>query len=283
MTNSFGVALKEWRRQRRMSQLDLGLSAEVSSRHISFLETGRARPSRAMVLKLCEELEVPRAARNHLLTAAGIAPAYSARPLSEENMRPVRSAVDWMLERHAPFPAFALDRHWTLMELNRPASLLFRGMRLGRGDSLIAALAENPHLRGALENLDELLVHVVARLRIESAHLGGDPLLDAAVASLRKDMGRQPAKAAVVLPAFVPTRYRVRDRTLSLFSTIAQFGSAEDIALAELKIELMFPADAASKDFLLALTGDGETTGARDTVSCSGGTASGLGPRGPLR
>ena len=100
MSLDFGPALREWRQQRRMSQLDLGLSANVSARHISFLETGRARPSRSMVLQLCEELEVPRAARNHLLTAAGLAPAYAERALTEDQMQPVRDAMDWTLQRH---------------------------------------------------------------------------------------------------------------------------------------------------------------------------------------
>lgn len=113
MSNEFGAGLKEWRARRRLSQLELGLAAAVSARHISFLETGRARPSRGMVLRLCEHLQVPRAARNRLLTAAGLAPAYAARPRSAADLGPLADAVDWMLARHAPYPAFALDRHWT--------------------------------------------------------------------------------------------------------------------------------------------------------------------------
>ncbi|MEO1089701.1 MAG: helix-turn-helix transcriptional regulator [Pseudomonadota bacterium] len=253
MTCAFGVAMKEWRARRRMSQLDLGLSAEVSPRHISFLETGRARPSRTMVLRLCDELEVPRAARNQLLAAAGFAHAYAERALTETDMRPVRLAVDWMLERHAPFPAFAVDRHWNLVELNRTAAQLFSGLGLGPGDSLIDALASNHLLREALANLDEVLAHVTARLRTESAHLGGDPVLDAGIAALGDGTSRTHPDAAPAFSAFVPTRYRLDDATLSLFSTVAQFGATDDIALSELKIEMLFPADEPSRRLLVAM------------------------------
>ena len=124
MDTAFGVALKEWRVQRRLSQLDLGLAADVSARHISFLETGRARPSRTMVLHLSEHLDLPRPVRNTLLNAAGFAPAYRSRDLGADDMRHIRDAVAWMLERHDPYPAMALDRHWTLVKANGTATML---------------------------------------------------------------------------------------------------------------------------------------------------------------
>ena len=124
MADAFGNLIRDWRNQRRMSQLDLALAADVSARHISFLETGRSQPSRGMVLALSESLGVPRATRNVLLNAAGFAQAYRARDLDDEDMAPVREAMDWMLERHAPYPAFAFDRHWRLVRLNSVSTAL---------------------------------------------------------------------------------------------------------------------------------------------------------------
>ena len=253
MSLDFGPALREWRQQRRMSQLDLGLSANVSARHISFLETGRARPSRSMVLQLCEELEIPRAARNRLLTAAGLAPAYAERELSEAQMQPVRDAVEWMLSRHDPYPAFALDRHWTLMKMNQTAQLLLAGMGLSPGDSMLMTLAENAAVQGAIGNLDEVLTHTILRVKTEIAHLGGDEVLEEAVAKLTKLRGDNAVAPEGVQPAFIPTIYKAGGMTLSLFSTFTQFGTAEDIALSELRIEMLFPADDATRSILEGL------------------------------
>ncbi|MEO1192475.1 MAG: helix-turn-helix transcriptional regulator [Pseudomonadota bacterium] len=248
MELTFGQALKDWRAKRRMSQFTLGLEANVSARHISFLESGRSQPSRSMVALLCETLDLPPAARNGFLTAAGFAPRYRARAMDEMGMAPVKAAVDWMLDRHAPYPAFALDRHWRVVRLNAPAAQLFSVAGLAEGDSLLEALADG--LGGLLENRSEVIQHTVARLRTESAHFGGDATLDAAIARLSEDSsGERQETAAPVVPA----RYRLGDQLLSLFSTIAQFGTAEDIALAELRIELLFPADAKTAAVLQAL------------------------------
>ncbi len=253
MAMTFGHALKEWRGRRRLSQLDLALEAEVSSRHISFLETGRAQPSRGMVMRLCERLDIPREARNQMLTAAGLAPAYVARTLSDEALAPVRQAVRWTLDRHAPYPAFSVDRHWRLVDLNAPATLLFGSVGLGPGSSMIDAILENEALRAAVVNLDEVLWHGATRLRTESAHLGGDKVLDRAAARFEDAAGPKPEH--LVYPAIIPSIYRVGDLTLSLFATIAQFGTAEDVTLSELKIEMMFPADEETEAALKALRG----------------------------
>ena len=122
--NGFGDMLKEWRGLRRMSQLDLAHSAQVSARHLSFLETGRARASRDMALRLAQELQMPLAARNQLLHAAGFSPAFGGGTLNDADRAPLAQAVDWMLERHAPFPAIAIDHHWVLKAMNPPASAL---------------------------------------------------------------------------------------------------------------------------------------------------------------
>ncbi len=241
----FADSLKDWRRRRGMSQLRLGLEADVSARHIAFLETGRSNPTRAMVIRLSEALAVPRSERNALLEAAGFAAAYRRRKLDDAEMASIRAAVDWTLARHAPYPAFAYDRHWCLMALNAPATALLGSVGLGSGKSLIGAFLEPGPFRDAIANWPEVALHIGARLRTESRHLGGDPVLDQAADKLAAET-TGPSSPAGALPAIFTTRFRAGDVTLSLFSTIAQFGSAEDIALAELKIELLFPADDAT-------------------------------------
>lgn len=235
-----------------MSQLDLGLAANVSARHISFLETGRARPSRPMVVQLSETLQVPRSARNSLLNAAGFSSVYRTRDLAAEDMAHVRAALVWMLERHDPFPAFALDRHWTLLMANRSASMMLGNIGLEVGDSLLDAFTDSVVLRDFVENWSEVARHIVTRLRTESAHLGGDPVLDEAANRLAEETGLTLPHADGALLAVAPARYRASGIILSFFSTIAQFGTAEDIALADIKIELLFPADDTTRDILLA-------------------------------
>lgn len=255
MAESFGALLKDWRGQRRMSQLDLGLAANVSARHISFLETGRAKPSQSMVLSLAETLEVPLAIRNVLLTAAGFAQAYTARSLDDDEMAYVRAAMDWMLERHVPFPAIALDRHWRIVRLNTVSATLLSAMDLAEGDSLLDALINGGPFADALENHEEIARHMVSRLRTESAHLGGDDVLDRAAAVMASALRDDAPVPEGHLPAIIPARYRTNGVVLSFFSTISQFGSTGDIALADLKIELMFPADDFTREVLTAQFG----------------------------
>lgn len=242
----FGDALRDWRGRRRMSQLDLGLSANVSTRHISFLETGRARPSQSMVLALCEELQVPRADRNRMLAAAGFAPLYRARDWQEEDMAPARAAMEHMLTSHVPYPGLALDRHWRILRLNAPAARLFGLFGIVEGDAMLEKMLNNAALLEAIENLPELALHLAARLRTESAHLGGDTVL-ADYADKLDRLTAGETRPDGPLPAFVPTRIRLGDTSLSFLSTIAQFGTAEDIALAEIRVELMFPADEVTR------------------------------------
>ncbi len=254
MDTNFGAALKEWRGQRRMSQLDLGLMSNVSARHISFLETGRARPSRAMVLQLCETLSVPRTARNVLLNAAGFAPAYRSRDLNEAEMAHVRAAVDWTLKRHDPYPAMALDRHWNVVKANGAGAFLLAGAGLAEGDSLLAAMTDTGTFARAIENWTEVSQHMVERLRTESAHLGGDDILDEAANALARGLeGAHRTAPEALLPAVIPARFRAEGAVFSFFSTLAQFGTAEDIALSELKIEMMFPADEDTRNALLSM------------------------------
>jgi transcriptional regulator with XRE-family HTH domain len=252
MEHDFGQLLKNWRNGRRLSQLDLALTANVSARHISFLETGRATPSRSMVMQLSESLQVPRDVRNSLLKAAGFADFYRHRQQSDADMVHIREAIEWTLLRHEPFPAFALDKHWVIVNANATAQTLLATVDLKLNDSLLGAAINSEKFRSAIENWSEVARYMIARLRTESAQLGGDPVLNAAITSLTQAAGSEDANTASDLPAVISTRYRFKGTILSFFSAIAQFGTAEDIALADMKIELMFPADAETRKLLLA-------------------------------
>jgi len=249
----FGAFLKDWRSRRRMSQLDLALHADVSSRHISFLETGRSRPSRSMVHRLCERLDIPLQARNQLLSAAGLSPSYENRAFENQDMTEVRAALDWMLERHHPYPAMAVDKHWRIVKLNGMAQALFAIIGLGVGDSVLEAIAGEEAVRNRIENIDEVVAHLIGRLRTESAHFGNDPVLEDIRERLQAIQSGNSDQASGPLPPVLPTIYIAGGMRLSLFSTIAQFGTAEDIALSELRIELMFPADEQTRLTLVEL------------------------------
>jgi transcriptional regulator with XRE-family HTH domain len=248
--NAFGIVLKEWRGKRRVSQLELGLAANVSARHIAFLETGRSRPSRSMVMQLGEALAVPRAERNRLLDAAGFRAAWSRRKLDTQDMGPVNRAIARVIGRHEPFPAFVVDRHWRIVTANRPGFAVLAAFGIGEGGSMIEAMLEPGRAEAIISNWPEVALHMLSRLRTESAHLGGDPVLDEAAARLSRDPALARALHPADMPAVIPACYQLGGQTFSVFSTIAQFGTAEDIALADLRIELLFPADEATEQLM---------------------------------
>ena len=251
---SFGSHLREWRARRRASQLDLALAAGVSARHISFLESGRSRPSRAMVLRLAGELDVPHEARNAWLHAAGLAPAFRRRDASEAEMGAADAAVRWMVDRHDPYPGFALDRHWGIVRANAAATRLLAGFGIAEGESLLEAFLYSAPLQAAVVNLAEIAAHTRARLVSQVRHYGDDPVLASAVRRLDAMLGQGASHAgAEPTGAFVPIRYRWGDAELSLLSAFAHFHTAEDIGLAELRVELMFPADDATRTALVAM------------------------------
>jgi transcriptional regulator with XRE-family HTH domain len=253
MAEAFPNLLKHWRTTRRMSQLDLGLAANVSARHVSFLETGRAAPSRNMILQLCETLAVPLPAQNSLLHAAGFAEVYLNRGLSGEELAHARQAVDWTLQQHDPFPAIALDKYWSIVKANRAATLLLSGVGINEGDSLLQAMQHSKRLAAAISNWPEVLRHMIARLRSESARLGYDEVLSAAATALALQLGNDSKHDHVTGNVVLSTRYNLNGTVLCLFSMLAQFTCAEDIALADLRIELMFPTDEATRQSLITM------------------------------
>jgi transcriptional regulator with XRE-family HTH domain len=246
-----GVLLKDWRQRRRMSQLDLALEAGVSARHLSFLETGRSNPSREMVLHLAEELEVPLRERNRMLLAAGYAPAYDERPLDAPELEPVRRAVAQVLTGIEPFPAAVIDRWWNLVASNRHIGVFLEGVAPELLEPPVNTLRVSLHPRGLaprIENLAEYGRHIVTLVH-RAASITADPVLDDLEAELRGYPGVADDDGPEVEPTtavFVPLQLRTEQGVLSFFSTIATFGTALDITLAELAIESFFPADPAT-------------------------------------
>jgi transcriptional regulator with XRE-family HTH domain len=253
---TIGDHLRDWRQRRRLSQLGLALEAEISTKHLSFLETGRAQPSREMVLRLAEHLDVPLRERNVLLVSAGYAPVFPQRPLADPALDAARRAVDLVLKGHEPYPALAVDRHWTLLAHNAAVPPLLAGADASLLAPPANVLRLSLHPRGLaprIENLGEWRAHILARL-----HQQIDATADAVLVKLMDELAAYPVPAARhkgnVNPDYagvvVPLRLRVEAGTLSLFSTTTIFGTPVDITLSELAIESFFPADAASADML---------------------------------
>jgi transcriptional regulator with XRE-family HTH domain len=239
-----GALLRDWRSRKRLSQMELALDADVSARHLSFVETGRSKPSREMVLQLAEHLEVPLRERNALLLAAGYAPAYAERALGDEAMTPVRDALERLLKGHEPFPAVAVDRQWELVAANAPAlALLTDGVSPELLEPPVNTLRVTLHPDGLapqIANLAEYSSHLLHLVEHEAVATG-DPALAALHEELRGypgvDASPRPHDPAASL--FIPLRLD----ELSFFSTIARFGTALDVTVAELAIESFFPAD----------------------------------------
>jgi transcriptional regulator with XRE-family HTH domain len=259
----FGRALRDWRLARRRSQLELALEAEVSSRHLSFLETGRAQPSREMVLLLASALDLPLRERNGLLQAAGFAPAYSETGLSKPEMAEMTAALRFILRQHQPFPAVALDRHWNLVMANE-AYLGTLRLLLGAGaapqavpyevvpaprTNVLRALFDPAGLRPFIANWEQVARSALARVRREAAFDG-----DAESRELLATLVRHAALPAAGGPSpdapqalVIPVEIRLGTRLLRFFTTLTTLGAPQDITLAELRIEAFHPADAETE------------------------------------
>jgi transcriptional regulator with XRE-family HTH domain len=239
-----GPLLKTWRSKRRLSQLDLALEAGVSTRHLSFLETGRSRPSEQMVLHLAEQLGVPLRERNRMLLAAGYAPSYSERPLEE--LGPIKDALDQLLRGHEPFPAVAVDRAWNIVAGNAAITTFTAGVAPHLLEAPVNALRLTLHPEGMaprIENLGEWRAHLLRDLEVQ-ADATGDPDL----AALLEELAALPGPPGEPGPheVFVPLNVD----GLSFLSTRTTFATALDVTVSELAIEAFFPADAKTAQLL---------------------------------
>lgn len=239
-----------------MSQLDLAAEAEISTRHLSFMETGRSVPSRGMVLKLAQVIDLPLRERNHLLLAAGYAPAYGERKLDDPSLAAARQAIELILKGHAPYPALAIDRHWTLVMANETALRLMEGIAPHLAAPPVNVLRLSLHPEGLaprIENLGEWRAHLLDRLS-HQIDVTGDPVL----AHLRAELSAYPHAASSGPPAdhggvLVPLRLKVGQSVLSFLSTTTVFGTPVDVTLSELALESFFPADPDTAQALNAM------------------------------
>lgn len=252
-----GELLRQWRQRRRLSQLDVALGSAVSTRHLSFIETGRARPSREMVLHLADRLDVPLRERNRLLLAAGFAPVFPEHRLADEELSSVREALERFLSAHEPYPALVVDRGWNMLLANSAVSLLAGDVapELLEPPANALRIALHPDgLAPRILNFGEWSAHLLHRLRRQIA-LSADGELELLLAELasyprvRDDVGLEPTPAEELL---LPLRLEHGDTELALFSTMTTFGTPLDVTLAELTIEAFYPADGNTARILAA-------------------------------
>jgi len=244
----FGTFLGDWRKKRRYSQLSFGLFADVSPRHISFLETGRAKPSRDMVLKLTNHLNMPKVEINKALHLAGFSPAFLARSSDNIDLVPIRRAVALLLDNHMPYPAIGVDHLWNIKFFNPAAVKLLKDVGLDGYTNILEALCGQTPAQSAIENWDEAIGLLLEQLHAELLHRGYDPALQDLVQKLSDHYNRHSQNWHIdKSKAVIPTQFKIGELTISLFSTIVNFSTVQDVALNDLRIELMFPMDEASQ------------------------------------
>jgi len=255
-----GELLREWRTRRRVSQLDLSLSVGVSARHLSFIETGRSRPSPEMVLTLADGLDIPLRERNTLLLAAGFAPRYQSRPFEDAALSPARDAVQRLLDAHHPYPGIVIDRCWNIVGTNAAASALTAGLPeelLGPPANVYRLCLHPDGLAARTLNFPDWAGYLLHQLRRTIA-LTGDPGLAAldeevrdypGVAAAAEARRALPDSESLLIPFVLDAG---GGRRLSMFTTLTTFGTPLDVTLAELAVELFYPADTESADLLRA-------------------------------
>jgi transcriptional regulator with XRE-family HTH domain len=262
-TTRFGSLLRHWRTLRRMSQLDVALGAEVSQRHLSFLESGRARPSRAMVLRISEALEVPLRHRNELLESVGLAAVYADLPLASTELDPAREALERILRHHEPYPAMVTDAAWNILMRNAASSRIIGAcvdkedlQRLSSSGYLnfIRLMFDASGLRPHVLSWDATATYLVGRLRREYT---SDP--DSPAAALLREVlpvappHFVPSVTTQPLPPTAPLELELDGRTLRLFNTLTTFGTPQEVSLQGLRVEMSFPMDAESDALLRRL------------------------------
>ena len=261
---SVGALLREWRQRRNLSQLEVALRSAVSARHLSFIETGRARPSREMVLHLADRLDVPLRERNRLLLAAGFAPVFGERSLDEHEMAAVHDALERFLSAHEPYPALIVDRYWNVVAFNRGVAYVNRDVapELREPPANALRIALHPEgLASRISNLANWSGYLLARLRREIEATG-----DRELESLYEELVAYPGTTTEYDPAgplnsnevLFMQELRLDDRQLTFFCTLTTFGTPRDLTLAELTIVAFYPADQQTAEALIAAASEAE-------------------------
>lgn len=252
---SAGELLRHWRQQRRMSQLELACDAEISQRHLSFVESGRSQPSREMIMRLASSLDIPLRERNKVLLAAGFAPLYAERGLSAPELGAAQRVVEMVLKGHAPYPALAVDRHWNVVLANQAMSLLVGGVDAALLEPSVNALRLSLHPQGLaphIVNYQEWRAHILHRLKQQISQSADPVLVDLAqeLAHYLPPAHASPAEshhddafAGIAIPLQLRVTGPEGEQILSFLSTITVFGTPHDISLSELAIESFFPAN----------------------------------------
>jgi transcriptional regulator with XRE-family HTH domain len=253
--SSFGTIIQHWRKARRLSQLALATQAEISSRHLCFIETGRSNPSRDMVLLLAGVLDVPLRERNSLLLAAGFAPVYPESRLDAPDLAAVRGALDAILRQQEPFPAVVMNRHWDLVRTNQAATrffgLLLGARRVAEPANVLRMMFHPDGLRPFVANWDAVAESLVRRVHREA--IGGvpDETTRKLLAELLSYPGVPPSWRSASLGAplvpVIPVAFRKGERHFNFFSAVTTLGTPQDVTVQEIRIECFFPADEATE------------------------------------
>jgi len=252
MKNTVGNILKKWRNQHRYSQLQLALELGVSSKHISFIETGRSNPSKEMVLKISTFLSMPKREINRALYAAGYAPIYTELSISDESLKPIFEAVEAMVKNHMPYPAIVINQSWDVIMANDSAHNLLIDLGYSEYTNLIEALIKDNPKTSKIINWHEAVSAVLTRLKQEISVLGNPQRLQEYERKLSKWLSLNTESPSIEAEQVVlSTRIKLKEDVLSFFSIIAQLGTVQDISVSEYKVELMFPSDDATKKYYL--------------------------------
>lgn len=252
MKNSFGPILRQWRKQRRYSQLQLALELDISSKHVSFLETGRSTPSREMVLRICEFLYLPKREVNRGLYSAGYAPQFSELPYENEELKYVLSAVDKMLSNHMPYPALVINQDWDIVKANESAQNLFKELGFAKSKNVIEALIADKPDSTKIVNWHETILTIIFRLRYEISMQGGSERLEGLERKLSACINHKTEiENDDQIKTVLSVKVKLSDDsdTLSFFSVISQLCTVQDVAVSEYKVELMFPTDETTEKY----------------------------------
>lgn len=251
--SAFGRQLKQWRRQRGVSQLALAERAQVSQRHISFIETGRSRPGEETVHRIAEALEIPLRERNSMLEAAGLSAMYPEHRMSDSALAPFRHAIARMLETHEPYPAFVINRWWDVVDVNKAASR-FLPLSPGASTNFLEVFFSPGPFRELIVNYPAVAWAALRRVRTEAAHFGSDERLSLLMARAEQSLSDVPdAQDAREGELVVCPHLRWGDRIVKTISIVARFGNTREVTLDELRVELMLPQGQVDADFFKEL------------------------------
>jgi transcriptional regulator with XRE-family HTH domain len=253
MKNTVGQILRKWRKQARYSQLQLALELDISSKHVSFIETERAKPSREMILTMCDFLRIPKGEVNRILHLAGLAPNYAELSASDQSLKPVFEAIDHIIESHMPYPAFVVNQCWDFVRTNPSASNLLKKIEFSQASNLIETLIADDPQHSSILNWHDAVASILTRLRQEISFPGSPKRLHELEQQLtEKWLTSTPTDQSSHAEQIVcATQIQVGDTALAFFSVIAQLGTVQDVTVSEYKVELLFPADEATKAYFM--------------------------------